>query len=97
MVRKEQLASTGTVTKEISAYVSNKLESNGQTAQDVANVLNRSYNYAYLRVQGLKSFTIDELEKIAYMLGCHSVFELISAVREQMIERLMNNAGNNKN
>lgn len=80
MVRYGELPETTQTTKDISAYLINYLDNNRLTAQDVANLLDRSQSYAYLRVHGKKSFTIDDIQIIANWLGFLSVRDFINAV-----------------
>ena len=88
MERKDINRKTGALTKELSAFLQDELEKRGKTAQDIAKALNRSYTYAYVRVQGTKSFTLDELEIVAHILGVKTVYELIAAVREYTYAQL---------
>lgn len=90
MVRKNELRETSDLTKELSSFLKDELEKKNKTAQDIADALERSYTYAYLRVQGLKSFTLDELDEVAKVLEIKSVYELIAAVREYTYTQLKN-------
>ena len=81
----QQETKTSETSKEISAYIRKELTARNKTAQDVAEAMNRSYTFAY---QGIKSFTIDELDNIATLIGINSVYELIAASREYAYQQL---------
>lgn len=84
----QQETKTSETSKENSAYIRKELTARNKTAQDVAEAMNRSYAFAYVRVQGIKSFTIDELDNIATLIGINSVYELIAASREYAYQQL---------
>ncbi|MEF2736315.1 MAG: hypothetical protein U0N15_03700 [Bifidobacterium choerinum] len=52
------------------------------TQEEVGRVIGRAQSYASLRIKGMKPWTIDELDKLAPILGYSDVFALVNAMRQ---------------
>lgn len=82
MVRNEELPDTGQATKQLALSVRQALEAKSVTQEEVGRIIGRAQSYASLRIKGLKPWTIDELDKLAPILGYDDVFALVNAMRQ---------------
>ena len=82
MVRNEELPDTGQATKQLALSVRQALEAKGVTQGEVGRIIGRAQSYASLRIKGLKPWTIDELDRLAPILGYSDVFMLVNAMRQ---------------
>lgn len=82
MVRNEQLEPASEAAKAIARFIKEKITQKGYTVEEVAKKLGRAKSYASIRLSGLKTFSIDDLDKIAKMLGYASTFTLIAEAHE---------------
>nr|DAU79595.1 MAG TPA: Regulatory protein-modification, helix-turn-helix, transcriptional regulator, DNA [Caudoviricetes sp.] len=55
------------------------------TQEEVGRIIGRAQSYASLRIKGLKPWTIDELDKLAPILGYNDVFALVNAMRQTQV------------
>ena len=85
MVRNEELPDTGHATKQLALSVRQALEAKGVTQEEVGRIIGRAQSYASLRIKGLKPWTIDELDKLAPILGYNDVFALVNAMRKTQV------------
>lgn len=85
MVRNEELPDTGHATKQLALSVRQALEAKGVTQEEVGRIIGRAQSYASLRIKGLKPWTIDELDKLAPILGYNDVFALVNAMRQTQV------------
>lgn len=85
MVRNEELPDTGQATKQLALSVRQALEAKGVTQGEVGKIIGRAQSYASLRIKGLKPWTIDELDKLAPVMGYADVFALVNAMRQTRI------------
>ena len=85
MVRNEELPDTGQATKQLALSVRQALEAKGVTQGEVGRIIGRAQSYASLRIKGLKPWTIDELDKLAPILGYNDVFALVNAMRQTQV------------
>lgn len=85
MVRNEELPDTGQATKQLALSVRQALEAKSVTQEEVGRIIGRAQSYASLRIKGLKPWTIDELDKLAPILGYSDVFALVNAMRQTQV------------
>lgn len=85
MVRNEELPDTGHATKQLALSVRQALEAKSVTQEEVGRIIGRAQSYASLRIKGLKPWTIDELDKLAPILGYSDVFALVNAMRQTQV------------
>ena len=85
MVRNEELPATGQATKQLALSICQALEAKGVTQGEVGKIIGRAQSYASLRIKGLKPWTIDELDKLAPVMGYADVFALVNAMRQTRI------------
>lgn len=85
MVRNEELPDTGHATKQLALSVRQALEAKGVTQGEVGRIIGRAQSYASLRIKRLKPWTIDELDKLAPILGYNDVFALVNAMRQTQV------------
>lgn len=85
MVRNEELPDTGHATKQLALSVRQALEAKSVTQEEVGRIIGRAQSYASLRIKGLKPWTIDELDKLAPILGYNDVFALVNAMRQTQV------------
>ena len=85
MVRNEELPDTGQATKQLALSVRQALEAKGVTQGEVGRIIGRAQSYASLRIKGMKPWTIDELDKLAPILGYDDVFALVNAMRQTQV------------
>lgn len=85
MVRNEELPATGQATKQLALSIRQALEAKGVTQGEVGKIIGRAQSYASLRIKGLKPWTIDELDKLAPVMGYADVFALVNAMRQTRI------------
>ena len=85
MVRNEELPDTGQATKQLALSVRQALEAKSVTQEEVGRIIGRAQSYASLRIKGLKPWTIDELDKLAPILGYDDVFALVNAMRQTQV------------
>ena len=85
MVRNEELPDTGHATKQLALSVRQALEAKSVTQEEVGKIIGRAQSYASLRIKGLKPWTVDELDKLAPILGYNDVFALVNAMRQTQV------------
>ena len=85
MVRNEELPDTGQATKQLALSVRQALEAKSVTQEEVGRIIGRAQSYASLRIKGMKPWTIDELDKLAPILGYSDVFALVNAMRQTQV------------
>ena len=85
MVRNEELPDTGHATKQLALSIRQALEAKSVTQEEVGRIIGRAQSYASLRIKGLKPWTIDELDKLAPILGYNDVFALVNAMRQTQV------------
>jgi hypothetical protein len=72
-------------TKQLALSVRQALEAKSVTQEEVGRIIGRAQSYASLRIKGLKPWTIDELDKLAPILGYNDVFALVNAMRQTQV------------
>lgn len=77
MVRNNELEPTGAISKRIAKNVRAMIEDKGLSQEEVGQVVGRSQSYTSLRIKGLKSWTVDELDKLAPKLGYKNAIDLM--------------------
>ncbi|WEV41611.1 hypothetical protein OZX57_06375 [Bifidobacterium sp. ESL0682] len=82
MVRNSELSEIGHTAKNVAAFVYEQIEVHHLTQEDVGAIINRAQSYASLRIKGLKSWTIDELDALAPHLGYEDGLELMCASKD---------------
>lgn len=80
MVRNNELPPVSESTKIIAQFAKTKIQDKGYTVDLIARKLNRAKSYASIRLAGLKTFTIDDIETIAILLGYSSALEFLSGI-----------------
>ena len=85
MVRNEELPDTGHATKQLALSIRQALEAKSVTQEEVGRIIGRAQSYASLRIKGLKPWTIDELDKLATILGYSDVFALVNAIGQTQV------------
>lgn len=81
MVRNNELKPVGTISKQIARKVRELAEQEQLSQEDLGRIIGRSQSYTSLRVKGMKSWTIEELDKLAPELGYNDAIELMNAAR----------------
>lgn len=81
MVRNIDLAETSMATKLIAETVKSLMVDGGWSQAKVGYLLGKSQSYVSLRVKGIASWTIDDLDKLAKAFGYANAFGLLDAVR----------------
>lgn len=81
MVRNNELKPVGTISKQIARKVRELAEQEQLSQEDLGRIIGRSQSYTSLRVKGMKSWTIEELDKLAPQLGYNDAIELMDAAR----------------
>ncbi len=82
MVRKDELPETSEVDKQVSKYLLYSLRERRLSTADVEKALGRSHGYTYTRTRGQESFTIDELTKIARLLGLNTFYDFMDEAQK---------------
>lgn len=80
VVRNSELPAVGGLTSLFARAIKEATEDAGLSGSEVARRLGRAQSYVSLRMNGRKSWTLDELEAIAEMLGLTS-YDLIDRAR----------------
>lgn len=78
MVRNDQLPENGRASKLLAARVRELIDERGLTQSEVGECIGRAQSYASLRIKGMKSWTIEELDQLARRLGYSDAFALIA-------------------
>lgn len=60
-------------------------EAKSVAQEEAGRIIGRAQSYASLRINGLKPWTIDELDGLAPILGCNDVFALVNAMRQTQV------------
>ena len=81
MVRNNELKPVGMISKQIARKVRELAEQEQLSQEDLGRIIGRSQSYTSLRVKGMKSWTIEELDKLAPELGYTDAIELMNAAR----------------
>lgn len=81
MVRNNELKPVGTISKQIARKVRELSESKRLSQEDLGRIIGRSQSYTSLRIKGMKSWTIEELDKLAPKLGYSDAIELMNIAR----------------
>ena len=78
MVRNNELKPLGDISKKIALEVRNLAESKGLSQEEIGKIVGRSQSYTSLRIKGMKSWTVEELDKLAPKLGYRDAIELMN-------------------
>lgn len=81
MVRNNELKPVGAISKQIARKIREISEAKGLSQEDLRRIIGRSQSYTSLRVKGMKSWTIEELDKLAPKLGYSDAIELMNVAR----------------
>lgn len=81
MVRNSELPQVGRASKQIAREVRQLIDQKGISQNEIASIIDRAQSYVSLRIKGMKSWTIDELDSLAPALGYQDFFALMRAIR----------------
>ncbi|OTA27243.1 hypothetical protein B9G54_01610 [Alloscardovia macacae] len=80
MVRNEDFKEQSEFTKSVAAFVRERMSERGLTTQNVADRIKHAKSYAYNRIQGNQSFTLDDLIELSPALGFKDVYAFMRAL-----------------
>ncbi|NEH12441.1 helix-turn-helix domain-containing protein [Bifidobacterium saimiriisciurei] len=83
MVRNSELPEIGQSSKLLAMRVRSLIEEKDLSQTEIGAIIGRAQSYASLRIKGLKSWTIEELDQLAPILGYRDAFALIAACRPE--------------
>ena len=81
MVRNSELPEMGLVNMEVAAAIRSLVEARGLSQTEVGKIIGRAQSYASLRLKGMRSWTVEELDALAPELGFEDFFALMRQVR----------------
>lgn len=76
MVRMSELHEQSELIQKLALFIRRKTEEKSLSSKDVGDWIKHSQSYAYIRLQGKASFTIDDLDALAPALGYKDIFAL---------------------
>jgi predicted XRE-type DNA-binding protein len=83
MVRNSELPEIGHTAKSMADFVRRLIDQKNMTQEEVGTIIDRAQSYASLRIKGLKSWTIDELDVLAPHLGYVDGLDLMLASKNE--------------
>jgi len=87
VVRNNQLPPISESASEVASFIKETASSKGVSQEALREILNRgARSYVSLRINGLKSWDLDELDAIAPALGFKDGFALVSAAHKKSKE-----------
>lgn len=81
MVRKDEMKDTSIFTKLVSQVVRNKVYDKGIKQAQLGQLIGRSQSYVGTRINGQQSWTLDDLDNIAKVLGYENAFTIFDLAR----------------
>lgn len=81
MVRKEELKGTSVFTQLVAQVIRNKVKAKGITQLKLSELIHKSKSYVNTRFNGLESWTLDDLDNIAAVLGYENAFTIFDLAR----------------
>lgn len=85
MVRNDQLPDIGKTATELAAYIDGLVKRKNVTQTAIGKALgNRAQSYVSLRLNGKRAWTLDELDKIAPLVGYPNAVLLITSSRKEL-------------
>ena len=83
MVKNEQMRAQGQFSRQISRFIAGMLRERDVKQREVAERLERTQAYVSERVNGKRSWTLDELDSISSLLGFTSGLSMLEEVAER--------------
>ncbi|WP_074040723.1 helix-turn-helix domain-containing protein [Dermacoccus nishinomiyaensis] len=83
MVKNEQMREQGQFSRQISRFIAGMLRERDVKQREVAERLERTQAYVSERVNGKRSWTLDELDSISSLLGFTSGLSMLEEVAER--------------
>ena len=83
MVKNEQMRAQGQFSRQISRFIAGMLRERDVKQREVAERLERTQAYVSERVNGKRSWTLDELDSISSLLGFSSGLSMLEEVAER--------------
>ena len=81
MVRNDQFAPVGALAQAMAKAVNKAMARSGLSGNQLAKKMGRSQSYVSARTQGRASWTLDEVDQIAQLVGV-SFFDIIDAAQD---------------